>query len=283
VSLLLFLATFDAALLDTELDDLWDDYIRQIVVMFLFPVSILIVVLWRFRNRMTEFWFSYGIPISLFLIISVWVFPSLINSFLINADGAIEEEQVTSLETDEEPEPLSQNTEDDVEPVAQKTPSKLEQKESVDPNQSLTWIFTFVTIAVVSSLLFRYLFLYRQSKAELKTPNSSTVVEKLQVISSQLTSPSHVNAATEAIYRQLIALAHNEVGITRDLTMTPREFQQRLLALGIPDEALAVITRGFERSRYGQIEPTVDELQQLRAAIESLQIALQEGQGSDHD
>jgi hypothetical protein len=109
------------------------------------------------------------------------------------------------------------------------------------------------------------------------------VVDKLYEISSQLMSPSHVNAATEAIYRQLIALAHNEVGITRDATMTPREFQQRLSALGIPDEALAVITFVFERSRYGQVEPTDDELQQLKAAIESIQVALQKRKGSGHD
>ena len=68
-------------------------------------------------------------------------------------------------------------------------------------------------------------------------------------------------------YYDMTQVLRAERGIERHRAMTPREFQQRLLAAGLPEEHVGRLTGLFESVRYGAHPPGQAE---ERAAVEAL-------------
>lgn len=54
-------------------------------------------------------------------------------------------------------------------------------------------------------------------------------------------------------YQEMSRVLEDERGITRESTMTPREFEQRLVDKGLPETAIRTLTRLFEQVRYGSL------------------------------
>ena len=63
-------------------------------------------------------------------------------------------------------------------------------------------------------------------------------------------------------YYDMVRVLNEERGITRPRAMTPREFEERLRELGIPDEPVRRLTRLFEEVRYGAKTPGESEEEQ---------------------
>jgi hypothetical protein len=49
----------------------------------------------------------------------------------------------------------------------------------------------------------------------------------------------------------MVEILNRQRGITRKEGMTPREFERRLVELGLPPEPVTKLTRLFETVRYG--------------------------------
>jgi hypothetical protein len=60
-------------------------------------------------------------------------------------------------------------------------------------------------------------------------------------------------------YQQMSRVVREERGITRDLAMTPREFEDRLTAKGLPHASIRTLTRLFEQVRYGGAQTDTPE------------------------
>lgn len=54
-------------------------------------------------------------------------------------------------------------------------------------------------------------------------------------------------------YHEMSQVLREERGLTRDAAMTPREFEQRLIERGLPQDATRTLTRLFEQVRYGSL------------------------------
>jgi len=57
-------------------------------------------------------------------------------------------------------------------------------------------------------------------------------------------------------YREMSRVLQHEQGIEREAAMTPREFERRLIDLGLPERPLQILTRLFEEVRYGSVTAT---------------------------
>jgi hypothetical protein len=71
-------------------------------------------------------------------------------------------------------------------------------------------------------------------------------------------------------YAEMISVLHEKRGIDRRASMTPREFETRLLSAGFPGEAVDQLTWLFERVRYGSKELTEEEESEALHSLESI-------------
>lgn len=71
-------------------------------------------------------------------------------------------------------------------------------------------------------------------------------------------------------YFEMAQVLREERGIARATAMTPREFQQRLLAEGLPGEAVQDLTRLFEIVRYSSSPPGEEEGERARACLAAI-------------
>ena len=82
------------------------------------------------------------------------------------------------------------------------------------------------------------------------SPLERLAVEAQQAL-ADLQSGGDLKNTVLRCYREMSRILSEERGITRPRDMTPREFEQRLAAVGLRDEHLRRLTRLFERVRYG--------------------------------
>ncbi len=73
--------------------------------------------------------------------------------------------------------------------------------------------------------------------------------------------------AVTRCYADMSRVLSEQRGISRGQAVTPREFERRLLAAGLPAGPVSRLTRLFEGVRYGGAAPAADEQQ---AALEAL-------------
>ncbi len=78
-----------------------------------------------------------------------------------------------------------------------------------------------------------------------------------------------LRAAILNAWYQMSATLQREQGIVRNNDMTAREFEQKLVTNGFPEQAVTRLTRLFEQVRYSESEPGVRE---QREAIDCLSV-----------
>ena len=71
-------------------------------------------------------------------------------------------------------------------------------------------------------------------------------------------------------YAEMVSVLHEKRGIDRRASMTPREFEARLISAGFPGEAVDQLTWLFERVRYGSKELTEEEESEALHSLESI-------------
>ncbi len=77
-------------------------------------------------------------------------------------------------------------------------------------------------------------------------------------------------------YVEMSRVLDQERGIKRPRAMTPREFEQRLEAAGLPEAPVRRLTRLFERVRYGARRPAPQEEDEAVACLKAIVQACRE-------
>lgn len=75
------------------------------------------------------------------------------------------------------------------------------------------------------------------------------------------------------LYSRMITLVSEERGIALLPSMTPREFEKRLILRGLPPRPLATLTRLFERVRYGSSPLGREQEEAARSSLSSIENA----------
>ena len=71
-------------------------------------------------------------------------------------------------------------------------------------------------------------------------------------------------------YFEMSRVVSEERGIRRERAMTPREFEERLGELGLPERHVVQLTRLFEGVRYGSKETGEREADQAVASLSAI-------------
>ena len=278
VSLILFYLSLDRSQLAVPLDQHWPDYIRRLLILFVLPVSGVIYLIYRFRNQFQRFWFQYGVPASLIMVISVWAMPSLLSKLTLeisNGDSEIPEELAEQID---EPEILERTETPKEEAQLPPPPMEVTVEESTNSNRDtiLHWFFGILSAIICVSLLVNWVKNHRPStRNDLREHDvRSDVSEKPNEEFDTAALIDNVNR----VYAQLLNLAEQQFGARRQASMTPLEFQTVLTRLGIPGEPVAQITDAFQSHRYGRYEPSAEEFHQLVSAIRQIEENLRASQ-----
>jgi hypothetical protein len=132
-------------------------------------------------------------------------------------------------------------------------------------------LFMFISINLFFLFAVRPLF---DEKAEDEEPLTEVVEQARTAISALKQGQPLANVVLRCYADMELTLRANR-GIERHQTMTVREFEQQLVRLGLPAEAVGTLTRLFETVRYGRYAPRPED---QRAAIDSLtQIVIASG------
>jgi hypothetical protein len=125
-----------------------------------------------------------------------------------------------------------------------------------------SWL-TLTTILVGSLLAAVIIVAIIWRLRQLATPPSATALEQLaeeaQNAMVALESGGDVSQTILRCYREMSRVLKQEKGIARESTMTPREFERRLIEWGLPQDSVRTLTRLFEQVRYGHIDAAAPE------------------------
>ncbi len=144
-------------------------------------------------------------------------------------------------------------------PIQQRTPSEQLPEGSpvpatpdgvFDPPQ---WLVVLISLALGAGLA---LLIWRYRERFKPPPNQlAQLAEEARGALSELESGADLRDAVMRCYVEMGRVVHEQRGIKRDNAMTPREFEQRLAAVGLRDDHIRRLTRLFERVRYSSHAP----------------------------
>ncbi len=79
------------------------------------------------------------------------------------------------------------------------------------------------------------------------------LAEEVQTALVSLRSGGDLKSTIVRCYHEMSRVLEEERGIARESTMTPREFEERLVDKGLPETSIRTLTRLFEQVRYGSV------------------------------
>jgi hypothetical protein len=124
------------------------------------------------------------------------------------------------------------------------------------------WLIVLVSVALIGLLSGAIWFLWRRQQA----PANPLVAPARQALAS-IEAGDDVHETVLRCYLEMSRILGEQRGIVRQQAVTPREFEQQLLAAGMRDGHIRQLTRLFEGVRYGARRATQrDE----RAAVDCL-------------
>lgn len=147
------------------------------------------------------------------------------------------------------------------------------------------WL-TFIAMIVLSALVARFVLRIRH-RVHARRLRRSTFPEELDD-----DTPSSMNAFQEGeptsseivrLYGRMLALVSEERGVARSPSMTPREFEDRLILRGFPPRPLTTLTRLFEHVRYGSSPLGKEEEEAARVSLSSIENACRAREGGGGD
>ena len=120
------------------------------------------------------------------------------------------------------------------------------------------FFFSLALILVIGFILWR---IYRNRKRPAET--IELLSQEAQIAIETLQAGDDLRNVILRCYYQMARILHDQKGILRKQTMTPREFEKCLVDLGLPGEPIGQLTQLFEAVRYGAKE--LGEKAELRA------------------
>jgi hypothetical protein len=135
----------------------------------------------------------------------------------------------------------------------------------------LTWTAGFIlALALVAGAIG---VVWALSRRRPKSAPIRELAQEAQAALDALQSGADFRDTVIRCYREMSEVLRSQRGIQREGAMTPREFESRLIRLGLPGAPVQQLTRLFEMARYGPETP--DELEEdqaltcLRAIVEA--------------
>ncbi|MEO8396828.1 MAG: DUF4129 domain-containing protein [Chloroflexota bacterium] len=129
------------------------------------------------------------------------------------------------------------------------------------PNQFLAEPPSWLTIAIIATasvitvLAIVAVILIVQRRRKVPPSALDRLAEAAQATVAAIKSGGDFKLSVIRCYQQMMQVVKEEKGLTREATMTAREFEDQLVRKGLPQEAIRTLTRLFEQVRYGSLPP----------------------------
>lgn len=133
------------------------------------------------------------------------------------------------------------------------------------------WLVTTITIglAILISTLLMSVFVYIRHLTRRRLSPLQQLAQEAQEAIAALKAGADLRNTVIRCYYEMNRVLTEQRGVKRDEAMTPREFERDLEDAGLPSEQVRMLTRLFERVRYGT---KVSDEEEERQAIESLSL-----------
>jgi hypothetical protein len=114
-------------------------------------------------------------------------------------------------------------------------------------------VVTVVLVGLITLLVVSLLRFFLADRGIERRQSLDQLANQAQQAVDALQSGKDLKDTVIRCYYQMSELLATERGIERGQTVTPREFEERLVKLGLPSEPVRTLTRIFEEVRYGSI------------------------------
>lgn len=144
-------------------------------------------------------------------------------------------------------------------------------------NNPPDWADTLSLITTLAVLAFTGLMigLIRRIRRYRKPP-LELVAQEAEATLAEIRAGAEVKDAVMRCYLDMSRALQRQRGLVRQEGMTPREFEEELIGQGLPSEAVARLTRLFERVRYGGQPASEHDKQEAVAALEAIVTAVRQ-------
>ncbi len=119
-----------------------------------------------------------------------------------------------------------------------------------NPPSWLTPVIILMASALVVGIFFAVVWYFRQ-RAKPTDLALGRLAETAQETIDSLQAGGDFEVSVIRCYQEMSRVVKEEKGIARETAMTAREFEDRLVSKGLPQDAIRTLTRLFERVRYG--------------------------------
>jgi hypothetical protein len=146
-----------------------------------------------------------------------------------------------------------------------------------NPDREPGWLRVAVTILVAGTIVALLGFILRLiwlNRPPPRRPLEDLAAEAQAALDSLQSGDSFQNVIIRC-YVEMGRILSETRQIKREEAMTPREFEELLIRLGLPAAAVADLTRLFEAARYGQSEVSPAEQKRAVASLEAIIAACQ--------
>lgn len=132
----------------------------------------------------------------------------------------------------------------------------------------LTWAASFIlALALVAGLMG---VVWAVSRRRPKSVPMRELAQGAQAALEALQAGADFRNTVIRCYREMSEALRAQRGIQRQGTMTPREFESRLIQLGVPGAPIRQLTRLFELVRYGAVTPGKAEEDQAISCLTAI-------------
>lgn len=142
------------------------------------------------------------------------------------------------------------------------------------PQEAPPWVNTvvivLVTVLVVGIVVTIYIFIQRKRAQAKQDSALDRVADQAQNALRKIRSGGDFNSAILNCYYEMNRIVQEELKISRQRTMTARDFETYLINKGLPQEPLQRLTALFERARYSGQLPDAEQEQTAIDALSNL-------------
>lgn len=149
------------------------------------------------------------------------------------------------------------------------------------PAEAPDWLSVVIILALAAlivTLVLAALWWIRK-KQKPKKDTLDLVADQAQQALRDIREGGNLKSAILHSYVEMNRVVKEEMGISRQRSMTARDFEQHLTQKGLPAEPVQSLTRVFEQVRYGHDTPGKVEETQAVEALTSIIAAVQEKTG----
>lgn len=141
-----------------------------------------------------------------------------------------------------------------------------------EAGEPATYVIFLIGFTIVLALITGVYLAWRRLRWQL-TPEEKIRLQAKEAL-RDISSGLEIENTIIRCYHQMTQTLSQERGITREESMTPREFERHLLLSDFPGDYVSTLTRLFEKVRYGGLEITPEE---EKDAIRSLEMIVHTG------